>query len=149
METIVEKKIKIARTRSGVPCLWESTMKFADLKRSTAIFSSVGESKPAVYINKEKEKQALVPIEVGDYITKAFEDKHGVALSVFRIIDVSPMENAAAIVPVYRKSSLIQEYAVPNEFVHMIDQCVNKLKDDTFVLSIMNYAATHNKVVNN
>lgn len=138
MEEITEKKIKIARTRSGVPCLWESTMKFADLRRATAILSKEGTAKTAVFVNKEKEKQALVPIELGDYIAKAFEDKHGVALSVFKIIEISPMENTAAIVPVYRKSSLIKEYVIPFEYKGMVELCMAKLENTTTVVAMMN-----------
>ena len=137
-DTIIEKKIKIARTRSGVPCLWESTMKFADLRRATIIIGDLGKAKPAVFINKEKEKQALVPIQAGDFISKAFEDKHGVALSVFKIIDVSPMENTATIIPVYRKSSLIAEYTIPSNYKEMVEICMTKLKDPENVISYMN-----------
>jgi hypothetical protein len=136
-DTIVEKKIKIARTRSGVPCLWESTMKFADLRRATAILGNTGNAKAAVFVNKEKEKQALVPIQQGDYISKAFEDKHGVALSVFKIVDISPMENTATIVPVYRKSSLINEYTIPTEYKEMVETCMTKLEDPTNVIAYM------------
>ncbi len=136
-DTIVEKKIKIARTRSGVPCLWESTMKFADLRRATAILGNSGGAKAAVFVNKEKEKQALVPIQPGDYISKAFEDKHGVALSVFKIVDISPMENTATIVPVYRKSSLITEYTIPSEYKEMVETCMTKLENPTNVIAYM------------
>jgi len=137
MEEIIEKKIKIARTRSGVPCLWESTMKFADLRRATAILGNTGKAKAAVFVNKEKEKQALVPIQPGDYISKAFEDKHGVALSVFKIVEISPMENTATIVPVYRKSSLIAEYTIPAEYKEMVETCMTKLEDSTNVIAYM------------
>ena len=136
-DTIVEKKIKIARTRSGVPCLWESTMKFADLRRATAILGNAGNAKAAVFINKEKEKQALIPIQSGDYISKAFEDKHGVALSVFKIVEISPMENTATIVPVYRKSSLISEYIIPTEYKEMVETCMTKLEDSNNVIAYM------------
>jgi hypothetical protein len=137
MEDITEKKIKIARTRSGVPCLWESTMKFADLRRATAILDRIGKSKAAVFLNAEKEKQALVPIQVDDHIAKIFEDKHGLALSIFKIIEISPMENTASIVPVYRKSSLISEYTVPDEYQPMINLVAHKLGDDKLVVSYM------------
>jgi hypothetical protein len=136
-ETIVSKKIKIARTRSGVPCLWESTMKFEDLRRATAILDSKGNAKPAVFLNKEKEKQALVPIEIGDYISKAFEDKHGVALSVFEVVDISSMENTATINPVYRKSSLIQEWEVPTEYAKMVKQSQTKLVESDIIISFL------------
>jgi hypothetical protein len=127
MELIKEKKIKIARTRNGVPCLWESLMNFADLRRATVIYSKNKEAKNAVFVNQERDKQALVPIQTGDYISKAFEDKHGVALSVFRIDEISPMENSATITPVYRKSSLISEYIVDKEYKSMVEETVEKL----------------------
>jgi hypothetical protein len=127
MELIKEKKIKIARTRNGVPCLWESLMNFADLRRATVIYSKNKEAKNAVFVNQERDKQALVPIQTGDYISKAFEDKHGVALSVFRIDEISPMENSATITPVYRKSSLISEYIVDKEYKGMVEETVEKL----------------------
>ncbi len=127
MEPIKEKKIKIARTRNGVPCLWESLMNFADLRRATVIYSKNKEAKNAVFVNQERDKQALVPIQTGDYISKAFEDKHGVALSVFRIDEISPMENSATITPVYRKSSLISEYIVDKEYKSMVEETVEKL----------------------
>ena len=127
MELIKEKKIKIARTRNGVPCLWESLMNFADLRRATVIYSKNKEAKNAVFVNQERDKQALVPIQTGDYISKAFEDKHGVALSVFRIDEISPMENSATITPVYRKSSLISEYIVDKEYKGMVEETMEKL----------------------
>jgi len=128
METIKEKKIKIARTRNGVPCLWESLMVFSDLRRATVIFGKDKESKPAVFINEEKEKQALVPIQPGDYISKAFEDKHGIALSVFKIDEISSLENTATITPVYRKSSLISEYIVDPPYKDMVNFTMEKLE---------------------
>lgn len=132
-EQVIEKKIKIARTRTGIPCLWESTMSFADLRRATAILDSDGGAKGAVYLNREKEKQALVPIKIGDQISKAFEDKHGVALSVFQIIDISSMENTATIIPVYRKSSLISEYKVPQEHTLCVNKAMSKLTESSVI----------------
>jgi len=137
MEEILDKRIKIARTRTGVPCLWESTMKFADLRRATVILDKNGKSKAAVFLNIDKEKQALVPIQQNDYIAKAFEDKHGIALSVFKVTEISSMENTAVITPVYRKSSLITEYEVPVEYSHMISTVMQKLQDEKFVASYM------------
>jgi hypothetical protein len=127
METIKDKKIKIARTRNGVPCLWESLMTFSDLRRATVIYGKDMKPKSAVFMNEEREKQALVPIQEGDYISKAFEDKHGVALSVFRIDEISSMENSATITPVYRKSSLISEYVIDPTYASMVNETMIKL----------------------
>lgn len=137
-----EKKIKIARTRSGVPCLWESTMKFADLRRATTILGSEGNAKPAVFLNREKEKQALVPIVLGDHIAKVFEDKHGLAFSIFKITEISPMENTASIIPIYTKSSLVTSTEVPIEFASMINTCMDKLENPKNVISYMNTSVT-------
>jgi hypothetical protein len=133
METIKEKKIKIARTRNGVPCLWESLMSFSDLKRATVIYGKDKEIKSAVFVNQDREKQALVPIQTGDYISKAFEDKHGVALSVFRIDEISPMENSATITPVYRKSSLISEYVIDKDYKSMVEETISKLENNKVI----------------
>ena len=127
METIKDKKIKIARTRNGVPCLWESLMTFADLRRATVIYGKDMKPKNSVFLNEDREKQALVPIQEGDFISKAFEDKHGVALSVFRIDEISSMENSATIVPVYRKSSLISEYVIDPTYSNMVNETILKL----------------------
>jgi hypothetical protein len=132
---VTNKTIKIARTRSGVPCLWESLMNFADLKRSTVILDEKGNSKVAVFLNEEREKQALVPVVVGDYISKSFADKNGVAISLFKIVDISSMKNEAVIVPVYRKSSLVNEEEYPGEYYHMILTTLAKLDGKIKVVS--------------
>jgi hypothetical protein len=128
METIKEKRIKIARTRNGIPCLWESIVSFSDLKRATVIYDKDKSAKYAVFINQDREKQALVPIKKGDYISKAFEDKNGIALSIFRIEEISSMDNSAIILPVYRKSSLINEYTIDSDYEEMVIDTVDKLE---------------------
>lgn len=136
MEDIKDKKIKIARTRNGVPCLWESVMSFSDLRRSTVIYSKDKKVKNAIFVDQDREKQALIPIEVGDFISKAFEDKHGIALSVFRIDDISPMENSAVIIPVYRKSSLISNYIVDSDYQKMVEETIEKLDSRRIIAKV-------------
>lgn len=136
MEEIKEKKIKIARTRNGVPCLWESVMTFSDLRRSTVIYGKDKNLKYAIFADQDREKQALIPIEAGDYISKAFEDKHGIALSVFRIDEISPMDNSAIITPVYRKSSLISDYNVDVEYQKMVEETIEKLDSRRIIAKI-------------
>jgi hypothetical protein len=136
MEEIKEKKIKIARTRNGVPCLWESVMTFSDLRRSTVIYGKDKNLKYAIFADQDREKQALIPIEAGDYISKAFEDKHGIALSVFRIDEISPMGNSAIITPVYRKSSLISDYNVDVEYQKMVEETIEKLDSRRIIAKI-------------
>ena len=126
-EEIKEKKVRIARTRNGIPCLWESLTNFSNLRRATAIFGRDRKPKKAVFISQKKEKQALVPIHVGDYISKAFEDQNGIALSIFRIEAISSMDNSCIVVPVYRKSSLVRDYTVDEEYENMVNLTVDKL----------------------
>jgi hypothetical protein len=121
------KKIKIARTRSGVPCLWESLTVFEDLKRATIILGREGKPKRAYYYNEGREKQALVGIGIGDYIVKCFEDQYGISISIFEINEISHMENSATIFPVYRKSSQIHTTDYPSEYTNMIKACIDKL----------------------
>ena len=135
MEDITKKTIKIARTKTGSPCLWESLVNFDDLKRSTVILDREGNPKKAVFLNETREKQALVPIIPGDHVAKSFEDKHGVAISVFRIEEISAMGNEAVIVPVYRKSSLVSEYEVPEAYKSMVHYTVSKLRGEFGVVS--------------
>jgi hypothetical protein len=135
MSDVTKKTIKIARTKTGVPCLWESLMNFSDLKRSTVILDNKGKSKPAVYCNETRDKQALVPIQVGDYISKSFQDQHGIAISVFIVEDISPMENTAVITPVYRKSSLEEGVTTPGEYKNMVDYSVKKLRGELGIIS--------------
>jgi hypothetical protein len=135
MEEVSKKTIKIARTRTGVPCLWESLVNFSDLKRSTVILCKDGHAKNAVFLNEDREKQALVPIEIGDYISKSFQDQHGIAISLFKIMEISPMGNEAVILPVFRKSSLVNEYEVPTEYTEMVDTSIKKLQGDCSVVS--------------
>ncbi len=135
MEEVSKKTIKIARTRTGVPCLWESLVNFSDLKRSTVILCKDGQAKNAVFLNEDREKQALVPIEVGDFISKSFQDQHGIAISLFKIMEISPMSNEAIIIPVFRKSSLVNSYEVPTEYTEMVDTSIRKLQGDFRVFS--------------
>lgn len=135
METVNTKTIKIARTRSGVPCLWESLISFSDLKRSTVILDKEGNAKNAVFLNVDRDKQALVPIVVGDYVSKSFEDQHGIAISLFKITSISSMSNEAIMDPVYRKSSLVSEYVIPAEYSKHVNSSIKKLSGEIKVIS--------------
>ena len=108
---------------------------FSDLKRSTVILDKRGQFKNAVFLNEEREKQALVPIAIGDYISKSFEDQNGISLSLFKVLEISAMGNEAVIIPVYRKSSLINEESYPAEYQDMIMTSIAKLKGKIKVVS--------------
>ena len=128
---VATKTIKIARTKTGVPCLWESSTDFADLRRATVVYNSDASHKKALFMKKNSEKQALVPIAAGDYISKAFEDKNGYALSVFRIHEISPMKNEAVIYPVFRRSSFETDRTWEGtSYESMVDETIAKLNGE-------------------
>lgn len=127
-EGITTKTIKIARTKTGVPCLWESSTNFADLRRATVVYNSDASYKKALFMKKESEKQALVPILSGDYISKAFEDKNGYAISIFCIHEISSLKNEAIIYPVFRRSSFVAERTwETTEYKNMVNETIAKL----------------------
>lgn len=129
-EGVNVKTIKIARTRTGVPCLWESSTDFSDLRRATVVYNSDGSHKTALFKKDNSQKQALVPVSAGDYISKAFEDKNGYALSVFRVHEISPMKNEAVIYPVYRRSSLETESTWSDTpYEQMVSETIAKLQE--------------------
>jgi hypothetical protein len=127
---ITEKNIKITRTKSGVPCLWESLTTFENLKRATVILDKEGRNKKCFYYNDSREKQALVPIAQGDLIVKAFQDDNGIALSLFKINTINPLKNEAEILPIYRKSSLSND-EIPSDVYPLIQKAIEKLNKGT------------------
>ena len=130
-EGVSSKSIKIARTRTGVPCLWESSTDFSDLRRATVVYNTDGTYKKALYIKRNSEKQAWVPISPGDLITKVFRDKNGYAISVFSVYEISSMKNEATIYPVFRRSSLESESTWNGTtFEKMINETLEKLEMD-------------------
>ena len=136
---ILKKKIKVAKTRSGVPCLWESLTRFDKINRSTIILDAKGCSKKAYYYNAEREKQALVSVIPGDYVVKCFEDQHGLAISIFRVEEIFPEDSTATIYPVYRKSSLVEETSYPSKYSNMIELCASKLTNGQKIIAHKEY----------
>lgn len=133
------RTIKIARTKTGTPALWESYSEFDNnLVRSTIITNANGEIKNSVFVKNRKNKQALVPIESGDCIIKAFKDNIGIAISVLVINEISSSSNEATIYPTYRKPSedTVEDY--PTEYRDAISMAISKLTDDELVLCQLN-----------
>jgi hypothetical protein len=134
-EGVSTKSIKIARTRTGVPCLWESSTDFSDLRRATVVYNADGSYKKALYLKKNSEKQALVPIAAGDLISKVFRDKNGYAVSIFAVYEISSMKNEAVIYPVFRRSSLEKEATWYGTYYEdMVNETIDKLeREDSIV----------------
>jgi hypothetical protein len=137
IESIVLRPIKIARTKTGIPALWESYSEFDNnLIRSTIIVNADGKIKNSVFVKNRKNKQALVPIEAGDCIIKAFRDNIGIAISVLVINEISSSSNEATIYPTYRKpsESSVEDCPYPAAFRNAITMAISKLTDDELVL---------------
>lgn len=137
MENITSKQIKIARTTSGSPCLWESYVKFDDLKRATVIVDKEGNIKRSIFIRKNGDKQSLIPIDKGDFVIKIFEDKDGVSKSVLEIKDISYKSNHADLLLVFRDTPKEKFGKIENFFQTGIDAAEEKMKDSTFIASIL------------
>jgi len=102
---VTEKRIKIARSKSGIPCLWESYTEFDDLKRAIVIISKDGDIKNSVFKRQFGSKQSLVPIDEGDYVVKIFIDNKGKSVSVLEIKKIANTSNHAEMLLVYRDST--------------------------------------------
>lgn len=134
-KTIVERTVKIARTRTGAPCLWESYSEFDNLTRATIIADAAGNIKKSLFVKNAKNKQALVPIQVGDVIVKAFRDKIGIAISILEIKSLSSEKNEAQIIPIFRKPSDDDKMKLPDTFVDAISEATMKLESPDKVCS--------------
>jgi hypothetical protein len=135
MKTVVEKKIKIARTKTGSPCLWESLTNFDGMKRAIAIADKNGEIKKSIFIRTSGQKQCLIPITEGDYIVKVFSDEKGIATSLLEIIKISNTSNSADLKLIFR-SSVDGMYGDSYEnFINAIKLTEEKLEDNTKILS--------------
>lgn len=131
------KIIKIAKTRNSIPALWESIKAGENgLIRSTIICTIKGILKNAVFINKNNEKQALVPIKVGDLIIKAYkegDDKIGV--SVLRIVNIDLEKSTAKVELILRKEPNEDSFPSSNYFFiyndisTLIAQAINKVEN--------------------
>lgn len=131
---IVERTIKVARTKTGAPCLWESYSEFDNgLTRSTIIADKDGNIKKSVFVKNTKNKQALVPIQEGDVIVKAFRDNVGIAISLLKIKSLSTVKNEAQILPIFRKPSEVMDIKYPDTYTEAIIEATKKLEDSNLI----------------
>lgn len=133
-KTILERTIKVARTKTGAPCLWESYSEFDNgLIRSTIIIDTDGNIKNSVFLKNAKNKQALVPIQEGDIIVKAFRDNIGIAISLLEIQSLSTAKNEAQILPIYRKASDVLNLQAPEKYTDAIMEATKKLDNSDMI----------------
>jgi len=132
-----KKQIKIARTKKGSPCLWESYVKFTDLKRATIITDGDGIIKNSIFVRKNSDKQSLIPIKEGDFIVKIFEDDDGISKSIFKIEHISNMSNHADVMLVYRVGPNIEttEFNELKLFTNSIKSAEMKIENSEYIAS--------------
>ena len=133
MENITEKKIKIARTKSGSPCLWESYAEFDDLKRAILIVDKDGNVKNSIFVRKSGPKQSLIPVNENDLLIKLFEDNDGKSISLLEIRKISNNSNHAELLLIYRKTDKDETGILEEKFKNAIALAEKKMKDPTFV----------------
>lgn len=133
IEEIEPKKIKIARTKNGSPCLWESYTEFDNLKRGTVIINELGELKPSIFARKSGPKQSLVPIIEGDFVIKVFKDDEGTSISVLKVLKIDNMSNNADLLLNCR--ILNDETVADKVFEIGINAAKSKLNDPTYIAS--------------
>lgn len=135
MENITEKKIKIARTKTGTPCLWESYTEFDDLKRAIVIVNKDGKLKGTIFVRRSGSKQCLVPITEGDFIVKIFEDEHGNSVSLLKILNISNNSNQAELILEYRDANGNITGKLDDKFKDVIDITKRKIGDPSLLLA--------------
>lgn len=88
-------KIKIERSRSGIPCIWEQGGGYTNTGDATIVAGKDGLPKKPIYIRQRGElanaEHALIPVEVGDYIIKADHHRKDFYISVMKIVDIEEM----------------------------------------------------------
>lgn len=130
---VTEKRIKIARTKSGTPCLWESYTEFDNLKRAIVIINKDGDIKNSIFVRQFGNKQSLVPIVEGDYVVKIFNDNNGKSLSVLEIKKISNSSNHAEMLLVYRDTGNDSQGKYQTIFNEGIKAAENKMEDKNFI----------------
>lgn len=85
-------KMEIERTKSGIPCVWESGGGYTNTGVATIIANIDGQPKKAVYVRKRGHlangEHALIPVAVGDYVVKANHHRGDFEIEVYKIVEV-------------------------------------------------------------
>ena len=85
-------KMEIERTKSGIPCVWESGGGYTNTGVASIIAGKDGQPKKAIYVRKRgylaNGEHALIPISVGDYIIKADHHRGDFEVEIYKIVEV-------------------------------------------------------------
>lgn len=86
------RRISIERTKKGFPAIWESGGGFTNTGEAQIIAGKDGKPKRPIYIRKKghlaNSEHALLPIEVGDYVIKAYHSRGKFDVVVYKIISI-------------------------------------------------------------
>lgn len=93
------KKIKIERSKSGIPCIWEKGGGYTNTGDATIVSGKDGLPKKPIYIRRRGQlansDHALIPLEVGDFVILA--DHHRKDFYI-EVLEVAEFEEDSAIV---------------------------------------------------
>jgi len=86
------KTIRIERSRSGLPCVWERGGGATNTGAATIIADPEGRPKRAIYVRRKGSlscgEHALIPVRIGDVVIEASHHRGDFDINVFRIVEV-------------------------------------------------------------
>jgi hypothetical protein len=79
-------------SKKGIPCLWEKGGGFTNTGDAQIICTAKGEPKKPIYIRQRGslacEEHALIPVQVGDVVIKAFQHRGDFTIEVLSIVEI-------------------------------------------------------------
>lgn len=121
-----KKIIKFARTKNGIPSLWESLRRFPTMERITCIFDPNGDQLEPIF-QKIGSNSSLVPIKENYLILKLFYDKDGCGISLFRINSIDCYSNDSEVELIKRKANDITDWAYNSSAEQLSDEVSSKI----------------------
>jgi hypothetical protein len=81
--------MKVERSKTGTPCLWEKGGGMTNTGSATLICDYIGAPKAPIYVKRSGQlacgQHALIPIDVGDLVVEASHHRGDFTIKVFRI----------------------------------------------------------------
>lgn len=138
------KFVKIAKTKNGIPALWESLKVSEDgLIRATLITRTDASIKNALYVKTYDQKQGLVPIRVNDFLIKAYQEKDGtIGISILKVLNIKIEEITVKLGLVARCEAGQDTWEIDEDFKDQIEKFKNVVLTIKEKLKLEN----HNKV---
>lgn len=91
--------IKIERTKTNLPALWESGGGASNTGEARIICDRDGKPKKAIYIRRRghlsNAEHALIVVECGDYIISAYHHRRDFTIRIYRIVAFRDSEEYA------------------------------------------------------